>query len=107
MTREEIINTLAAVEHQRWADWQKYLHSKCTQAGHNGLVIPGPLVSQWERQILMPYAQLSEPEKQSDREQVMRYWPVVVDAFAEWLDESLCLCEDDAGLPDYFREVMK
>lgn len=69
---------LAAIEHERWADWQKYLHSKCIRES-TGLLIPATLVKQWERQIATPYAELSEKEKESDREQVLRYWPLISD----------------------------
>ena len=29
MIKEELFEKLADIEHQRWADWQKYVHSKC------------------------------------------------------------------------------
>ncbi len=37
-----LINELSEVEHERWARWQRYLHSKCTAHGDDGsLLIPG------------------------------------------------------------------
>ena len=74
---KELIERLAAIEHQRWADWQKYMHSKCKSNGVGELLIPAELVRQWERQIATPYADLSEAEKGSDRDQVRRYWPLI------------------------------
>lgn len=72
---------LAAIEHQRWADWQSYMHSQCYglpySADSGALVIPRELVERWERQSATPYAELSEAEKDSDRRQVDRYWPIV------------------------------
>ena len=41
------------------------------------LIIPSKLVAQWERQIATDYADLSEKEKESDRDQVRRYWPLI------------------------------
>jgi hypothetical protein len=35
---------------------------------------------------LHPTPELSEAEKESDREQVARYWPLVVDFFAGWIE---------------------
>lgn len=67
---------LAAIEHERWADWQAYLHSKC-HYHPTGMVIPHELFDRWQRQIATPYAQLSEAEKESDREQVRRYLHLV------------------------------
>ena len=72
----ELFEKLAAIEHERWADWQKYMHSKCHRNG-GALVIPTALVEQWERQIATPYADLSEAEKESDRDQVRRYWHLI------------------------------
>jgi len=83
---------LAAIEHERWADWQKYLHSKCHDMELGFLTIPAELVAQWERQIATPYAELSEKEKQSDRDQVARYWPLIEALTAErdaWKQSSL------------------
>jgi hypothetical protein len=75
---EELIETLAAIEHERWAHWQRYMHSKCERKADGSLVIPSALVSQWERQIATRYTDLSEAEKQSDRDQVRRYLPMVL-----------------------------
>ena len=74
--QDQLFEKLAAIEHERWADWQKYMHSKCHRNG-GALVIPTVLVEQWERQISTPYAELSEEEKESDRDQVRRYWDLI------------------------------
>jgi hypothetical protein len=74
---ESLMEQLAAVEHDRWSDWQRYVHSKCKRSPDGSLVIPAHLVERWETQINTPYADLSEPEKESDREQVRRYLPVI------------------------------
>ena len=79
----ELKEKLAAIEHERWADWQRWMHDQCLkingQVGEEGygLVIPNDLVARWERQIKTPYSELSEKEKASDTEQVDRYWPLV------------------------------
>lgn len=68
---------LAAIEHARWADWQRYMHGLCDRGDDGSLTIPANLVTRWEQQIAMPYAELSEKEKDSDREQVDRYWHLI------------------------------
>lgn len=73
MTEYQLIEQLAAIEHQRWADWQDYLHRVCEPQRDGSLVIPAMFVARWERQIATPYADLTEREKESDREQVRRY----------------------------------
>jgi hypothetical protein len=72
-----IYEQLAAIEHERWADWQRYMHSLCTRNDDGTLTIPAQSVENWERQIATPYADLSEREKDSDREQVDRYWHLI------------------------------
>jgi hypothetical protein len=71
---------LASVEHERWSDWQRYLHEQCVAKADGSLTIPAHLVRRWAAQMNTPYAQLSETEKDSDREQVQRYLPVIAAA---------------------------
>ncbi len=44
------------------------------------MVIPADLAARWEKQIATPYANLTETEKQSDRDQVQKYLPVIAEA---------------------------
>jgi len=85
MTKSTIKEELARVEHERWADWQKYLHSKCVQMPDSSLIIPAASVRHWERQIETPYDELTDREQDSDREQVERYWPII----APYLEQAL------------------
>lgn len=64
-----MLEALAALEHKRWSHWQRYLHSKCVPDGQGNLTIPAELVARWTTQMSTPYADLSEAEKNSDREQ--------------------------------------
>jgi hypothetical protein len=78
---DELLEALASLEHERWSHWQRYVHSKCLRHGSDGsLLIPAELVKRWEQQIETPFADLSEEEKESDREQVRRYLPLIVNA---------------------------
>ena len=79
----ELIEKLAAIEHERWADWQRYLHSRLS-ATHTGQLVTrdGMLMTpedyqHWEEQIAADYDELTEAEKQSDRDQVDRYLPLI------------------------------
>ncbi len=82
---EEFIEKGADLEHSRWADWQKYMHSKMrpemngNENTDNGFdyVLPQGLYDRWERQIATDYKDLSEKEKDSDREQVRPYEPLI------------------------------
>lgn len=74
----ELKQKLAAIEHGRWADWQKYVHSLMgKQSNGNFYVLAGEYKERWERQIATPYDKLSDVEQASDMEQVDRYWPLI------------------------------
>jgi hypothetical protein len=78
-----LVEKLAAIEHERWAHWQRYMHGKGERRPDGSLVLPAELVRQWETQIATSYANLSEAEKTSDREQVRRYLPVIAAALTD------------------------
>lgn len=75
---EGIVEDLAAIEHERWTHWQRYLHEKGVRQPDGSLILPAELVSRWDIQIETPYADLSEAGKESDREQVQRYLPRII-----------------------------
>jgi hypothetical protein len=78
---DALLETLADQEHTRWSHWQRYVHSRCIAREDGALVIPAELVQRWNRQIATAYAGLSEREKESDREQVRKYLPLIEAAF--------------------------
>jgi hypothetical protein len=77
---EALIEKLADKEHERWSHWQQYLHSQCEQMEDGSLLIPPELVRRWEREIAASYVNLTSDEKESDREQVRNYLPVILKA---------------------------
>lgn len=77
---DELIDRLAAMEHERWAHWQRYVHDHGERQNDGSLVIPAELVTRWDTQIATVYADLSAKEQQSDQEQVRRYLPIILDA---------------------------
>ncbi|MEH1030516.1 hypothetical protein [Micromonospora profundi] len=85
-----VIEALAALEHERWAHWQRYLHGQGELGEDGSITIPAALVGRWARQMATPYVELSEDEKESDREQVRRYLPVIVAAMRGAGDGTCC-----------------
>ena len=75
MDRGELFEKLAEIEHIRWADWQSWCHRVLREN------CPSPelekVLKAWDEQIATKYDDLSENEKDSDREQVMRYWHLI------------------------------
>ena len=75
--QKELIEKLAAIEHKRWAHWQRYLHSQCLKNDDGSLTFPADLVKKWNKKIDTDYFNLTESEKDSDREQVLKYLPLL------------------------------
>ena len=80
---DEIIDALASVEHERWSHWQRYVHEQATPQPDGSLLVPVHLVKRWEKQINTDYSSLSEREKESDREQVRKYLPIIAAALSD------------------------
>lgn len=74
----ELREKLAALEHVRWARWQKYVHDLYRQSD-GSVLIPAGHAYAWDKQIHTPYQDLSEKEKEKDseREQVDEYLPLL------------------------------
>jgi hypothetical protein len=77
MNKQELIEALADKEHASWAHWMDYLFSKCVNTVQGDLVIPQGLALRWRRQANTVYADLSEREKQSDRDEVAHILPFI------------------------------
>ena len=82
VTFDSMVEELAALEHERWAHWQKYVHDKGQRQSDGSVLLPAELVTRWERQINTQYPDLAADEKESDREQVRKYLPLL----ERWLD---------------------
>ena len=75
---KEFVERGAELEHIRWAKWQNYLHSYLTWNNDiQAWVLPHEWKDRWQMQINTPYQMLSEKEKESDREQVRPYLPLI------------------------------
>jgi hypothetical protein len=74
---DSMVEELAALEHERWAHWQKYVHDKGQRQSDGSVLLPAELVARWERQINTQYPDLAADEKESDREQVRKYLPLL------------------------------
>ncbi|WP_080716269.1 hypothetical protein [Xanthomonas arboricola] len=72
-----LLEALAAIEHERWAHWQQFMHDQGKRLPDGSLVLPPELIAKWDRLIDTPYVQLTSEEQESDRDQVRRYLPVI------------------------------
>jgi hypothetical protein len=78
---DKLLEDLANLAHEQWSGWMYYMFSKCVQEERfeNGeffktenLIIPRWAVERWTRQMNTKYKDLSEEEKNSDREEAER-----------------------------------
>jgi hypothetical protein len=77
LQQRALVEQLAEKEHGSWSHWMKYLFSKCTANADGSMTIPVALVDRWQGQAETPYADLSEREKQSDRNRVNLILPII------------------------------
>ncbi len=64
---DDLREQLAALEHEQWAGWLKYLFEKSDVDSEGRVEIPALLVARWKRQMITSYSDLPEDEKESDR----------------------------------------
>ena len=78
----ELIELMAALEHEQWAHWTAYFLRILLDA-HPDLGTDENVL-RWSRQILVDYKDLSEEEQESDREWARKSFDIARD-FAEYL----------------------
>lgn len=64
----QLVEILAAIEHERWSGWMKHEFSLQREP----LTMTAESYASWNRQANTPYADLSEDEKESDRREVRK-----------------------------------
>lgn len=70
--RQNLREIISAIQHEIWVHWMKYQMAQCysDEGMHPGcLIIPSEKVERWKRQMNTPYSDLTEQERESDREQ--------------------------------------
>lgn len=73
----ELYEELAAIQHDIWAHWQKYVHDHKIAWYGTKRVLFSEDIERWDKQISTPYADLTEKEKDGDREQVDKFWHLI------------------------------
>jgi|SRR5882762_5923462 len=106
MSEKELIEQLADKEHDGWSGWMAHLIGECEAVegtdGHSHLCIPKESLDRWERQIRTPYKELSEQEKQSDRDEVAHILPII-EAYKSGASKDITI---DRGLFEHLLNCM-
>ena len=74
----ELIELLAAQEHERWSSWMRYMFDNWTEEN----------IKRWKYQMVTPYAELPEHSKESDRKEARKTMEIVGPIIAQ-LEEEL------------------
>lgn len=77
LSEEKLLESLADLEHKRWSKWQEYVHSKCIKNSDGSLTIPKESVTLWENEIITPYENLTETQKESDRKEIRLFLSLI------------------------------
>lgn len=70
---------LAALAHAQWVGWMTYLFEKSRHNDDGTVTIPAWAVLRWKRQVVTPYHDLPEEEKESDRAEADKVRMIVGD----------------------------
>lgn len=83
----ELREELSDLAHRQWTGWMRYLFSKGIKNEDGSFTIPAWAVERWERQVNTDYENLSESEKDSDRNEA--------DKFINVFENYLARCEEE------------
>jgi hypothetical protein len=73
-----LVEEMADLAHEIWANWMKYMFSQCIPTEFEEIVcIPMNLAKRWKRQMSTLYKDLSEHEKESDRQIARQYLDII------------------------------
>ena len=67
------IEAVAKLCHSQWSNWMKYLFNKGAFNEDGTWTMSKEFVDRWVRQAIAEYADLSEPEKESDRTEAKKF----------------------------------
>jgi len=74
---DEFRDKFAALCHEQWSGWMKYLFNRCDRPivseYQDGVLVPRPFVERWQRQMRTRYADLSTEEQDSDRREADKF----------------------------------
>lgn len=100
---EKLYEALAARQHSIWAHWMTFMFDQGTINDDGTWTMPAEKVERWQRQMNAQYSALSEPEKDSDREQAEHLWPLIIRWYVEMQMKTVIVWE--AVRTEYQKEV--
>ena len=68
---------IAGAIHKIWSEWIHHLFSLSRNNTNGSVTIPRKLVNRWQRQMTTEYKDLTEVEKDSDREEAQKILTII------------------------------
>lgn len=102
-------NRLAALAHDIWARWMKYMFSTSeVKHGVNLSILEGESVGRWKRQMNTDYKDLSPKEQESDKKIAAEWARAVLEEYSDFNPDAF-IGEDAAKTINRFIEekIMK
>ena len=72
MRNELQLESLAAIQHEIWSHWMRYLFASSHENADGSYTIPVDKARRWQRQMYVKYEDLTDDEKESDRDQARK-----------------------------------
>lgn len=73
----ELREKLAELAHEQWSGWMRYLFDNGVFNSDGTWTMPAQAVERWGRQMRTPYSELSEDERNSDRNEADKMLAVI------------------------------
>lgn len=77
LQNNNLLEELAALEHTSWSGWMEYLFEKSELNTDGTVTIPAWAVERWKRQVDTPYSELTDQEKESDRDEARKVLDII------------------------------
>ena len=77
MTPEFLREELANLAHERWSHWMRYMFQQGRRNPDGTWMMPADKAARWTRQMVTPYADLPESEKDSDRIEAEKIFEII------------------------------
>ncbi len=78
MTDNERREALSDISHDIWSHWMRWMFSVGAFNADGSWTMPAEKAERWQRQMNTPYSELTERERESDREQADKILAVLM-----------------------------
>lgn len=110
----EFRELLADVQHDIWSHWMKYMFSQGSFTTHMSFndkpdsitwTMPSDKVERWQRQMETDYFDLTEKERESDREQADKVTAVLENVVSVMVEKLLDKLYEAPGFSDWWGNL--